>query len=244
VAPTPAPLADPDTLVQLLALLGRSVTAEPDAPPELTALHLTRTLVAEAEQQAVAAEHAAAKAHGGHLPDGHDVTDHQGTYDLATAKAALTMLVVTYWRSQRLHAGVQALAHAFTGATACDGDDTEELGEDSASTIAKATPKRLANRPEQYREGRALGFRWNPCFLVRLLGPVGRTAPDHWTRVGWLDPSWTPRRRRPGADRSGRVRAPTGRCSRLRVSPCDSVGPPPRTAGGGRISRQCSRLAQ
>ena len=88
----------------------------------LAALHLTRTLVAAAEQQAVAAEHAASKAGGGRLPDGHDVAGHQGTYDLATAKAALTMLAVTYWRSQRLHAGVQALAHAFTGADAHDSD--------------------------------------------------------------------------------------------------------------------------
>ncbi len=118
MAPTPAPPADADTLVRVLALLGRTVTADGDAPPELAALHLTRTLVAVAEQQAVAAEHAAAKAGGGRLPDGHDVADHQGTYDLATAKAALTMLAVTYWRSQRLHAGVQALAHTFTGADA------------------------------------------------------------------------------------------------------------------------------
>jgi hypothetical protein len=104
VAATPAPLADIDTLAQTLALLG-TVTDAGDAPPELVALHLTRTLVAAAEQQAVAAEHAASKAGGGRLPDGHDVAGHQGTYDLATAKAALTMLAVTYWRSHRLHAG-------------------------------------------------------------------------------------------------------------------------------------------
>jgi hypothetical protein len=122
VAATPAPLADIDTLAQTLALLG-TVTDAGDAPPELAALHLTRTLVAAAEQQAVAAEHAASKAGGGRLPDGHDVAGHQGTYDLATAKAALTMLAVTYWRSQRLHAGVQALARAFTGADAHDGDE-------------------------------------------------------------------------------------------------------------------------
>jgi hypothetical protein len=122
VAATPAPLADTGTLAQALALLG-TVTDAGDAPPELAALHLTRTLVAAAEQQAVAAEHAASKAGGGRLPDGHDVAGHQGTYDLATAKAALTMLAVTYWRSQRLHAGVQALARAFTGADAHDGDE-------------------------------------------------------------------------------------------------------------------------
>jgi hypothetical protein len=122
VAATPAPLADTGTPAQTLALLG-TVTDAGDAPPELAALHLTRTLVAAAEQQAVAAEHAASKAGAGRLPDGHDVAGHQGTYDLATAKAALTMLAVTYWRSQRLHAGVQALAHAFTGADAHDGDE-------------------------------------------------------------------------------------------------------------------------
>jgi hypothetical protein len=122
MAATPAPLADTGTLAQTLALLG-TVTDAGDAPPELAALHLTRTLVAAAEQQAVAAEHAASKAGGGRLPDGHDVAGHQGTYDLATAKAALTMLAVTYWRSQRLHAGVQALARAFTGADAHDGDE-------------------------------------------------------------------------------------------------------------------------
>ena len=109
MAATPAPLADTGTLAQTLALLG-TVTDAGDAPPELVALHLTRTLVAAAEQQAVAAEHAASKTGGGRLPDGHDVAGHQGTYDLATAKAALTMLAVTCWRSQRLHAGVQALA--------------------------------------------------------------------------------------------------------------------------------------
>ncbi len=129
MAATPAPLADIDTLAQTLALLG-TVTDAGDAPPELVALHLTRTLVAAAEQQAVAAEHAASKAGGGRLPDGHDVAGHQGTYDLATAKAALTMLAVTYWRSQRLHAGVQALAHAFTGADAHDGDEDDEEGRD------------------------------------------------------------------------------------------------------------------
>src|ERR1035441_8018102 len=75
-------------------------------------------LGAAEEQQAVAAEHAASRAGGGRLPDGHDVASHQGTYDLATAKAALTMLAVAYWRSQRLHAGVQALARAFTGTDA------------------------------------------------------------------------------------------------------------------------------
>jgi hypothetical protein len=122
VAATPAPLADTGTLTQALALLG-TVTDAGDAPPELAALHLTRTLVAAAEQQAVAAEHAASKAGGGRLPDGHDVAGHQGTYDLATARAALTMLAVTYWRSQRLNAGVQALARAFTGAGAHDGDE-------------------------------------------------------------------------------------------------------------------------
>jgi hypothetical protein len=38
------------------------------------------------------------------------------------------MLAVTYWRSQRLHAGVQALARAFTGAR--DGDEDGEEGRD------------------------------------------------------------------------------------------------------------------
>lgn len=129
MAATPAPLADTGTLAQALALLG-TVTDAGDAPPELVALHLTRTLVAAAEQQAVAAEHAASTAGGGRLPDGRDVAGHQGTYDLGTAKAALTMLAVTYWRSQRLHAGVQALARAFTGADAHDGDDDGEEGWD------------------------------------------------------------------------------------------------------------------
>ena len=129
MAATPAPLADTGTLAQTLALPG-TVTDAGDAPPELAALHLTRTLVAAAEQQAVAAEHAASRAGGGRLPDGHDVAGHQGTYDLATARAALTMLAVTYWRSQRLHAGVQALARAFTGADAHDGDEDDEEGRD------------------------------------------------------------------------------------------------------------------
>jgi hypothetical protein len=40
------------------------------------------------------------------------------------------MLAVTYWRSQRLHAGIQAVARAFTGADDCDGDEDEEEGRD------------------------------------------------------------------------------------------------------------------
>jgi hypothetical protein len=134
MAATPAPLADTGTLSQALALLG-TVTDIGDAPPELAALHLTRTLVAAAEQQAVAAEHAASKAGGGHLPDGHDVAGHQGTYDLATARAALTMLAVTCWRSQRLNAGVQALARAFTGAGARDGDEEGRDEEAESSPV-------------------------------------------------------------------------------------------------------------
>jgi hypothetical protein len=50
MAATPAPLADTGTLAQTLALLG-TVTDAGDAPPELAALHLTRTLVAAAEQE-------------------------------------------------------------------------------------------------------------------------------------------------------------------------------------------------
>jgi hypothetical protein len=67
VPATPAPLADTGTLAQALALLG-TVADAGDAPPELAALHLTRTLVAAAEQQAVAAEHAASKAAAGACP--------------------------------------------------------------------------------------------------------------------------------------------------------------------------------
>ncbi|MCT9933904.1 hypothetical protein N5079_27195 [Planotetraspora sp. A-T 1434] len=48
-------------LTTILAQLGRSVTGAAGAPPELTAVHLTRVLVAAAEQQAIAAEFAAAK---------------------------------------------------------------------------------------------------------------------------------------------------------------------------------------
>jgi hypothetical protein len=132
MAATPAPLAGTGTLAQALALLG-TVTDIGDAPPELAALHLTRALVAAAEQQAVAAEHAASKAGGGRLPDGHDAAGHQGTYDLATARAALTMLAVTCWRSQRLSAGVQALARAFTGAGQGD-EDEEGRGEEPESS--------------------------------------------------------------------------------------------------------------
>jgi hypothetical protein len=130
VAATPAPFADAGTLARALALLGTAADVG-DAPPELAALHLTRALVAAAEHQAVAAELAASKAGGGRLPDGHDVAGHQGTYDLATARAALTMLAVTYWRSQRLHAGVQALARAFTGARDGDEEGRDEEPENS-----------------------------------------------------------------------------------------------------------------
>ena len=61
--------------------------------------------------------------------------------DLATARAALTLLAVTYWRSQRLHAGVQALAHAFTGAdSGADGEDSPmELVWDLTVPAAAAT---------------------------------------------------------------------------------------------------------
>ena len=50
MAATPAPLADAGTLARALALLG-TVADAGDAPPELAALHLTRALVAAAEQQ-------------------------------------------------------------------------------------------------------------------------------------------------------------------------------------------------
>jgi hypothetical protein len=134
MAATPAPLADAGNLARALALLG-TAAAIGDAPPELAALHLARALVAAAEQQAVAAELAASEVAGGRLPDGHDVADHQGTYDLATARAALTMLAVTYWRSQRLHAGVQALARAFAGAGDCNGDEDGRDEEPESSPV-------------------------------------------------------------------------------------------------------------
>jgi hypothetical protein len=54
---------DPPTVAQLteaLKLLGCPVTVEPGAPPGPSALHLTRILVALAEQHAIRAEHAAA----------------------------------------------------------------------------------------------------------------------------------------------------------------------------------------
>jgi hypothetical protein len=103
-------------LITILAQLGRSVTGAAGAPPELTAVHLTRVLVAAAEQQAIAAELAAAKTHGGVLPSDAEVNQHQGTYDLATATGTLSLLAVCHWRSQRLAAGVQATAEAFTDA--------------------------------------------------------------------------------------------------------------------------------
>lgn len=133
VAPVPEPLADIDTLVQILVSLGRTVIGTGDSPQDEAALHLPRTLVAAAEKQAVAAELALAKVGDGKLRDEHDAADHQDTYDLATGKAALMMPAMTYWRAQRLRAGVQALAHAFTGA------DTTGDDEDSAMELVWGT---------------------------------------------------------------------------------------------------------
>ena len=100
-------------LTEILAQLDRPVTDAGNGPPEVTALHLTRVLVAAAEQQAVAAEIALARANNGVLPDGDQVDAHQATYDPATPKGALELLGVCHWRAQRLRAAVEAVAGTF-----------------------------------------------------------------------------------------------------------------------------------
>jgi hypothetical protein len=42
-----------------------------------------------------------------------DVDDHQGIYDAASARQAMTRLALSYWRARRLCAGVEALGTAM-----------------------------------------------------------------------------------------------------------------------------------
>jgi hypothetical protein len=51
--PLPASPPTVPQLTQALEVLGRQVTVSPDAPPSVAALHLTRVLVALAEQHAI-----------------------------------------------------------------------------------------------------------------------------------------------------------------------------------------------
>lgn len=133
-------------LAAILAQLGRPVTTTAGAPAEVTAVHLSRVLAAAAEQQAVAAELAAAGSHGGGLPGEAEVNAHQGTYDLAAAAGALSLLAVCHWRAQRLAAGVQATAEAFTAADpgARPGTDSSPLARMwDLATVAAAVPEAL-----------------------------------------------------------------------------------------------------
>jgi hypothetical protein len=84
-------------------------------PPGPTMLHLTRILVALAEQHAIRAEQATA---GDADPADVELFTYQDTYDKATAGGALELLMVAYWRAQRLTAGVKALRAELTGAHA------------------------------------------------------------------------------------------------------------------------------
>jgi hypothetical protein len=69
-------------------------------------LHLTRLLVALAEQHAIRAEQATA---GDADPADVELFTYQDTYDKATASGVLELLMVAYWRAQWLTAGVEAL---------------------------------------------------------------------------------------------------------------------------------------
>jgi hypothetical protein len=78
-------------------------------------LHLTRILVALAEQHAIRADQATA---GDADPPDVELFTCQDTYDKATAGGALELLMVAYWRAQPLTAGVEALRAELTGAHA------------------------------------------------------------------------------------------------------------------------------
>jgi hypothetical protein len=82
------------------------------APPGPTVLHLTRILVALAEQHAIRADQATA---GDADPADVELFTCQDTYDKATAGGALELLMVAYWRAQPLTAGVEALRAELTG---------------------------------------------------------------------------------------------------------------------------------
>lgn len=113
---------DVAVLTEILAGLGRSVSGAQNGPPQVTAVHLTRVLVAAAEQQAIAAELALAREYDGVLPDDAQVGEHQDTYDLAAARGAVELLAVCYWRAQRFSAGIQAVAATFKAADSSGGD--------------------------------------------------------------------------------------------------------------------------
>jgi len=118
-------------LTQALEVLGRPVTVEPDAPPPVAALHLTRILVALAEQHAIAAERAAG-ADAGAEPADVEVVSYQATYDKATTPVALELLMVAYWRAQRLTAGVEALRADLTHT-----DEQRHTGDDVWASLAR-----------------------------------------------------------------------------------------------------------
>jgi hypothetical protein len=101
------------------------------APPGPTVLHLTRILVALAEQHAIRAEQATA---GDADPADVELFACQDTYDKATAGGALELLMVAYWRAQPLTAGVEALRAELTGAHAQqhpEAEDADPLAEPS-----------------------------------------------------------------------------------------------------------------
>jgi hypothetical protein len=104
-------------LIEVLAALGRPVTAH-SGDPAPTVLHLARLLVAVAERHAIAAELAL----GVDARHGHDVDEHQQTYDTASVRAAFELLTLAHWRARRLTATVTALRDT-AGASAEDEDD-------------------------------------------------------------------------------------------------------------------------
>lgn len=118
-----------EQLAQALELLGRPVTVSPNAPTAPAALQLTRVLVALAEQHAIAAERAAAEADTD--PADVEVSAYQDTYDKATTGGALELLVLAYWRAQRLTAGVKALRAQLTRTET----ETERTGKPSALAV-------------------------------------------------------------------------------------------------------------
>jgi hypothetical protein len=65
-----------------------------------------------------------------------DVEDHQGIYDAASARQAMTRLVLSYWRARRLCAGVEALGTAMRQHDP-DGNDRDD-GVDQAGEPVSA----------------------------------------------------------------------------------------------------------
>jgi hypothetical protein len=118
-------------------------------------LHLTRLLVALAEQHATRAEQATA---GDADPADVELFTYQDTYDKATAGGALELLMVAYWRAQWLTAGVEALRAELTGADAQQHPEAEDRRPAGRAVSLKADPTPCTLTCTEWRAGVGSGW--------------------------------------------------------------------------------------